>query len=39
MESKKEFIVAENILKRITSANNIEFPQEEAYYISLHLKV
>lgn len=39
MESKKEFIVAEKILKRITSANNIEFPKEEAYYIALHLKV
>lgn len=39
IESKEEFIVAEKILKRITSANNIEFPKEEAYYIALHLKV
>lgn len=39
MKGKKEFIVAENILKRISSSNNIEFPEEEAYYIALHLRV
>lgn len=39
MEGKKELIVAKNILKRITLSSNIEFPEEEAYYVALHLKV
>lgn len=38
IEWKKEVIVAKNILKRITLFSNIEFPQEEAYYIALHLR-
>ncbi|MDO5516261.1 MAG: PRD domain-containing protein [Clostridium sp.] len=39
IEDIKEFQVAKRILKRITSTNKIDFPDEEAYYIALHLKV
>ena len=39
IEGKKEIIVAENILKRITLSNNIKFPEDEVYYIALHLMV
>lgn len=39
IDDQKEFTVAKRILKRITCTNKIEFPDEEAYYIALHLKV
>lgn len=39
IEKRKEFLVGKRILKRITNSNNIEFPNEEAYYIALHLTV
>lgn len=39
IEEHKEFMVAKRILKRITCSSNIEFPDEEANYIALHLKV
>lgn len=39
IEGRKEFLVAKKILKRITCSNNIQFPEEEAYYIALHLRV
>ncbi|MGG7056833.1 BglG family transcription antiterminator [Clostridium tertium] len=39
IEGRKEFLVAKQILKRITCSNNIQFPKEEAYYIALHLRV
>lgn len=39
IEGRKEFLVAKKILKRITCSNNIQFPEEEAYYIALHLSV
>lgn len=39
IEGRKEFLVAKQILNRITYSNNIQFPEEEAYYIALHLRV
>lgn len=39
MEGQKEFDVAKNILRRISASSEVEFPNEEAYYIALHLKV
>ncbi|WP_244833555.1 BglG family transcription antiterminator [Clostridium sp. BJN0001] len=39
MKNDKQLLVAKNILKRIKLCSNIEFPEEEAYYVALHLKV
>ncbi|MDD6770902.1 BglG family transcription antiterminator [Inconstantimicrobium porci] len=39
VECSRELEVAGNILKRIIQSGNIEIPEEEAYYIALHLKV
>ena len=39
IDCKKELGVAKRILKRVSLANYIKFPEEETYYIALHLMV